>query len=100
MGIYDDPTWYITDETLQKAQALWDEAEALAADEAELARIRRSRLQVRYAQVQRMSTEDPSRAGLVESLIADIRAFGISHIRESQDLEKSFELLRAGGPYR
>ena len=37
MGIYDDPTWYITDETLQKAQALWDEAEALAADEAELA---------------------------------------------------------------
>ena len=100
MGIYDDPTWYITDETLEKAQALWDEAEALAADDAELARIRRSRLQVRYAQVQRMSTEDPARAGLVEALYKDVKAFGISHIRESQDLEKSFELLRAGGPYR
>ncbi len=100
MGIYDDPTWYITDETLEKAQRLWDEAEALAADGAELSRIRRSRLQVRYAQVQRMSTEDPARAGLVESLYQDVKAFGISHIRESQDLEKSFELLRAGGPYK
>ena len=100
MGIYDDPTWYITDGTLEKAQVLWDEAETLAADEAELDRIRRSRLQVRYAQVQRMSTEDPARAGLVEALYKDVKAFGISHIRESQDLEKSFELLRAGGPYR
>ncbi len=100
MGIYDDPTWYITDKTLEKAQALWDEAEALAANESELARIRRSRLQVRYAQVQRMSMEDPARAGLVEALYEDVKAFGISHIRESQDLEKSFELLRAGGPYR
>ena len=100
MGIYDDPTWYITDGTLEKAQDLWDEAEALAANESELARIRRSRLQVRYAQVQRMSMEDPARAGLVEALYEDVKAFGISHIRESQDLEKSFELLRAGGPYR
>ncbi len=100
LGIYDDPRWYLTKEVLDRADELWDEAEALAADEAELSRIRRSRLQVRYARVILMDTEDPERAELVEQLINSIREYGITYIRESRDLEQSFETLRAGGPYR
>ena len=100
LGIYDDPTWYVPAELLGKAEKLWDEAEAVARDENELGRIQRSRLQLRYAKVQRMDTSDPARAQLVEDLIADIRKYGFAFIRESQDLEKSFEILRAGGPYR
>jgi hypothetical protein len=100
LGIYDDPTWYVPAEILGKAEKLWDEAEAVARDEDELSRIQRSRLQLRYAKVQRMDTSDPARAQLVEDLITDIRKYGFTFIRESQDLEKSFEILRAGGPYR
>ena len=99
MGIYDDPTWYITDEALEQGQLLWDEAETLAADEAELARIRKSRLQLRYCQLQRMPLENPDRAGLIDQLEKDIIANGLTYIRESRSLEFSFEALRAGGPY-
>ena len=100
MGIYDDPTWYITDEALAQGQQLWDVAESLAANEEELARIRKSRLQLRYCQIQRMPLEDPARAGLIDQLEKDVVAHGLTYIRESRSLEFSFEALRAGGPYR
>jgi len=100
MGIYDDPTWYITDEALEQGQLLWDEAESLASDEEELTRIRKSRLQLRYCQIQRMPLEDPARAGLIDQLEKDVVAHGLTYIRESRSLEFSFEALRAGGPYR
>ena len=100
LGLFDDPTWYLPEGLIDQADMLWDEAESLAANDEELARIRRSRLQVRYARVQRMTNEDPARAALVESLIDDIKAFGIGMIREACPLEKSIEVLRAGGPYK
>ena len=96
MGIYDDPRWYLPDELLEKANALWNEAEAAAEDEAVLARVQKSRLQLRYAQVQRMPMEDPKRAEMVEELVADCGKFGITHIREAGDPNRGFEMLRTG----
>ena len=100
MRINDDPRTYITDEALEAADALWDEAEALAADEAELTRIRRSRIQVRYCQLQRMTLENPEREGLLDDFERDIQAFGITHIREFRPWQETMKVLRAGGPYK
>ena len=99
MCIFDDPRLYITDEDLAAAALLWDEAEALAADEAELARVRRSRLQVRYCEIQRMPLENPEREKLLDDFERDIQLHGITHIREFRPWQETMEVLRAGGPY-
>ena len=97
--IFDDPRLYSTDEALAAAALLWDEAEALAADEAELARVRRSRMQVRYCEIQRMPLENPERAKLLDEFEQDIQLHGITHIREFRPWQETMEVLRAGGPY-
>ena len=99
IGIYDDPDKYISWELLEKADTLWDQAEAMAANGDELWRVRKSRLQVRYARARKWDPRDPARAAYVEDLMRDIRAFGISRIREGQELEKSFESLRTNEGY-
>ena len=99
IGIYDDPGEYLSQSFLDEADRLWDEAENLAESEAELRRIRRSRLSVRFAKARKTDPSVPGRAEDVEKLIGDIRAFGIGCIRESQKLEDSFDILRRNEGY-
>ena len=99
IGIYEDPAQFISWELLDAADKLWDEAERLATDETELARVRRSRLSVRFARARKMDVKDPDRSAYMEALIQDIRNFGIEYIRESQKLEKSFDVLRRNGDF-
>ena len=99
IGIYDDPGEYLSQSFLDEADRLWDEAENLAENEAELRRIRKSRLSVRFAKARKTDPAVPGRAEDVEKLIGDIRAFGIGYIRESQKLEDSFDILRRNEGY-
>ena len=60
--IYDNPTQgHLPDELLERAVALWDEAEALADNGQVLWRVQKSRMQVRYTQIHRMPLDAPDR---------------------------------------
>jgi hypothetical protein len=96
IGIYQSPKTYITDEQIPVMDRLWDEAEALADNEDVLARVQRSRLQLRMVKLHRKSPEDADYASCCEALIADIKAHGVTSLREGQPLEATFELMRTG----
>ena len=81
MGIYMHPSTIIPpdEELVKRFDTLWDKAEAAAGDGRLLAHVRRSRIQVRvYKSVCGFSTPEENAA-----LLADIRAAGITHMRES-----------------
>ncbi len=80
MGIYMHPSTIIPPdaELVKRFDALWNAAEAEAGDEKSLGHIRRSRIQLRvYKSVCGMTAAEEN-----ASLLADIRAFGITHMRE------------------
>jgi hypothetical protein len=80
MGIYMHPSTIIPPdaELVKKFDELWDAAEAEAGDERSLAHVRRSRIQVRvYKSICGFSTPEENAA-----LLEDIRAAGITHMRE------------------
>ena len=78
------------------ADAKFDEAEALADDDAVLERVRRSRMQVKYCKLFNMSLDDPQRAAACEAFFQEVRHFGFTRIREWKPLEMSFEEIRKG----
>ena len=95
--IYDNPTQgHLPDELLERAAALWDEAETLADDEQILWRVQKSRMQVRYTQIHRMALDAPDRDAVIDGFIADLDHFGITHIREHNRKEQDYGELRAG----
>ena len=95
--IYDNPTQgHLPDELLERAVALWDEAEALADNEQFLWRVQKSRMQVRYTQIHRMPLDAPDRDKVIDDFIADLDRFGITHIREHNRKEQDYGDLRAG----
>lgn len=81
MGIYMHPSEIIPPdaELVKRFDQLWDAAEAEAEDELTLSHIRRSRIQVRvYKSICGFTTPEEN-----AQLLSDIRAFGITHMRES-----------------
>ena len=97
VGIYCPPdNGHIPEELLVKAEALFDRAEKLADNEAILARVQKSRLQIRYVRLYNTPMEDPARASMVEALIADVHRFGLTRVREWQPMDVSEARLRAG----
>ena len=85
MGIRVPANWgHMPPELLAKAEALFDQAEAMAEDEEVLARVQRSRLSIRFVRIACMDTADPGRKALLEAFKADVKRLGVTYIRESQ----------------
>ena len=96
-GIYCAPDQgHIPVELLAKAEELFDKAEMLAENDEILARVQKSRLQIRYARLYVTPVDDPTYACQAEKLISEIERFGLTYIKESCELEKSFAMLRSG----
>ena len=93
-GIYESPMDFIPDVLIPPMDALWDEAETLADDDEVLARVQRSRLQVRFIKLHRKDLRDADYAATAESLIADIQRLGNVAVQEGVPLEKSFAQMR------
>ena len=95
--LYDSPAQgHMPQWLIDLADAKFDEAEALADDDAVLERVRRSRMQIKYCKLFNMSLDDPQRAIACEEFIAEIKHFGFTRTREWQPLETSFENIRKG----
>ena len=95
--IYDDPAHgHMPQWLIDLADAKFDEAEALADDDAVLERVRRSRLQVKYCKLFNMALDDPKRPAACEAFINEIKHFGFTRIREWNPLEDSFDSIRRG----
>ncbi len=95
-GIYENPMDVIPNALIPKMDALWDEAEAAAENEAQLARIRRSRLQVKFVKQHRRRLTDADFAEEGEKLIEEITAHGIAYVQEGVKREVSFAQIRTG----
>ena len=96
VGIYNTPESYLPDWLLEKAAVLWDEAEAVAEDEDVLDRVQKSRLQLTYVELRRMSMDNPARAAKMQGFIEDIHRFGIKRMTESRDLQVCLDRLAEG----
>jgi len=95
-GIYENPQDVIPDALIPDLDAFWDAAEAAAADEGQLNRIQRSRMQVRFLKLHRKAHIDVDYNEQVEAFIADVKKHGITRISEGRPLEKTFDQLRTG----
>ena len=99
-GIYCHPDHgHIPEALLIKAEALFDEAEKLADDEAVLARVQKSRLQIRYVRIYSMDPKSMEYGPMVEEFIADLRRFSFTRIKEGEPMEDSVAKLRKGYVY-
>mgnify|MGYP000857557294 FL=1 len=86
MGIYMHPSEIIPPdpELVKKFDELWDAAEAEADDKLTLSHVRRSRIQLRvYKSICGFSTPEEN-----AKLLSDIRAFGITRMREATHLRE------------
>lgn len=121
--IYDHPLKMIPDvsmETIAEINKMWDSAEALAKDEAELDRIRRSRLCVRYFESQvldrdlqlrlvqlrlKLIEDGAEKDAMKEKISAhnralydDVKRFGILSIREGAKIKEADDIDFADVP--
>ncbi|MBO9610457.1 MAG: DUF4838 domain-containing protein [Paenibacillaceae bacterium] len=87
---------YLTKDIIELADRCYDEAEALADDEATLQRLRASRLSIRYAKLAVAPLELPGRAERIDRFRDDVIACGITEISEGRQLAKPIEELRQG----
>jgi hypothetical protein len=96
-SIYDRPdSAYLTPDLLALAGTCFDEAEKLAEDEAVLARIKRARLPIRFAQLAALPLDAPGRARLLEEFATDATAAGITQLSEHIPLARTMHYLRQG----
>lgn len=96
-SIYDRPdAAYLTPALLATAAACFDEAEHLAEDDAVLARIRRARLPIRFAQLAALPLDAPDRARLLDQFEADAVAAGITQLSEHIPLARTMHYFRQG----
>ena len=83
MGIYDPPTTaYLSADVMEKADALFDQAEALADNEEMLERVKTARLSLEYVHVATMPKDSPLLKECVDAFIAKVKAAGIAYVRE------------------
>ncbi len=85
---------YITDELLKQADELFGKALSCAETEQNRRYIEKEYLSILFMKAARLPLEHPEREGLIDRLYAEVKAFGISEIRERRHLENSFENLR------
>ncbi len=86
--IYDSPkAAYLTDEFLNRAEALFNEAEGLAENDTIKFRVQVARLPVRYVEIARQLGPESERQQRVKEFVELARKAGISHISEGQALD-------------
>lgn len=96
-SIYDRPdSAYLTPALLDLADRCFDEAEQLAADAGELARIRHARLPVRFARIAQLPPAAPEREALIDAFYHDAAAAGITQLSEHIPIAKTIDYLRRG----
>ena len=94
-SIYDPPTAaYLTDERLQAAAALLDQALALAGEGVYRERVEREALSVRYARLARLPMDAPGRDAQIDAFAADVRRLGVTELFERKNLEESFAAMK------
>lgn len=81
-------------ELVEKCEALFDQAEAVAPDGVVLNRIRRQRMAVRYLRILLTPKGSAERNALLDTFEMDAKAFGITHIWERNDLDFCLRVLR------
>ena len=95
-GIYDSPNAaYFTEELIDQAHALIQEALALAKENPYRERVEREALSIRYLQLARMDPSTPGRDTQVHAFAADVKRLGITELFERKDLDDSIESLRS-----
>lgn len=99
-GIYDPPTSeYLSEDLIERADALFDRAERLADDEEILHRVHVARLPIRYVKLSAMPQEVPNRQELIDQFFADVQAEGITALWEGRSLEKSRQMMEEGAVF-
>ena len=94
---YDRPdSAYLTPELLAFADECFDEAEQVADDAAVLARIKRERLPIRFAQLAALPLDASERDVRLDTFAADAAAFGITQLSEHIPLERTMRYFRRG----
>ncbi|MEI7551152.1 MAG: DUF4838 domain-containing protein [Verrucomicrobiota bacterium] len=94
---YDRPdSAYLTPELLAFAAECFDEAEQVADDAAVLARIKRERLPLRFAQLAALPLAAPDRDARLDQFAADAAAAGITQLSEHIPMERTLGYLRRG----
>ena len=96
-SIYDRPdSAYLTAELLALADKCFDQAEQLAEDAAVLARIKRERLPIRFAQLAALPLDAPERDARLDKFAADATTSGITQLSEHIPMERTMSYLRRG----
>jgi hypothetical protein len=86
--IFDRPTAkYLTDELLEKAEQLFDEAERLADNADVRFRVQTARLPIWYVKLATNRVSGNDRSAMLDRFLAVARQAGITHISESKSLE-------------
>ncbi|MCC6492007.1 MAG: DUF4838 domain-containing protein [Pirellulales bacterium] len=96
--IFDRPTApYLTDELLDQAERLFDEAEGLAENAAVRQRVQTARLPIWYVKLATNRVGGEQRSETLKRFLAVAREAGISHISEGRSLEDWAEEMGAAG---
>lgn len=96
LGIYDPPTHAIfSDEVIAAGDALFDEAEKLAAADAVAAEyVAKGRISLRYVKLARAPHAGPD----LDAFLADVRRLGITQIAEGKSVDQwEAEIRKAAG---
>lgn len=94
LSIYQNPdAEYITDELVQKADTLFNEAIQAAESDEIRKRIEREYLSVRFLQLTRMEMNTPDRTEQIEKFFFDVKKFGITEIMERASLAVSKQCM-------
>ena len=94
MTLYDYPdAAYLSDELLERCDALFVKAEQAAENETIRKRIEREHLSVQYLQTVRLA-DDEERSRAVDRFADKVRAFRLTEIMERLPLEDSFEYMK------
>ena len=96
--IYDPPTApYLSDQVLSEGEKLFDAAEdAASADPVALDEVMRARLCLEYVQVMRTVRTDPKWSKLAKTVADKIKQFGITQIREGEDVAQFLKRIGQG----
>ena len=90
LTIYQNPdAKYLSDDWIEQGDRLFRKAMALATEECHRRAIEREYCSLRYLQLCRSALDAPGRAEAIEEFFRDLKAFGITEIRERRSLAVS-----------
>lgn len=96
MGIYDKPdAAYLDDVLLKEGNQLFDAAEAVAESDQVLSRVRTARLSIRFVEISRLPTDAPNRRERIRAFFQDVKAAGITQIKEWTPVDVSENAMLA-----